>query len=351
MDVLFRKRKSGTSFPPEPNCLEPQFEVFTHRKPDFGGMNSYVKLQISGETIHSFTTTFKHLFQENLIEWLDIPEPLKGTLTRNLSTGVSIPAISKVMAIVNATPDSFYAGSRLMNNFPAIDRILDSKPDIIDIGGESTRPGSVEISPEEEIARIEPIMEYISGSSGAEISLDTRHLEVLERFADRIDYANDITGFSNETMIRIASDHDLGCIVMHMRGTPQTMNSLTEYCDLEYEIMNFLFDRIHSLSRHGIPEKNIIIDPGIGFSKNSGQNLSILRNIASFKFGYPVLMGASRKSFLGKIVNRNEESRLGASIGAAVWSALNGVDIIRVHDPEETRQALSVVSTILNRDS
>lgn len=350
MDVLFRKRRSGSLFSAETDSGEHQFEVFMKRKPEVDHLNSYAKLQISGETIHSFTVTSKELFQECLIERLDIPDPLKGTLEKTLSAGVSVPAASRVMAIVNATPDSFYSGSRLMNNYPSIDKILDSKPDIIDIGGESTRPGSVEINPEEEIARIEPIMEYISGSSEAEISLDTRHPTVLERFTDFVDYANDITGFSNEAMIRIALDHDLSCIVMHMRGTPSTMNSLTEYCDLEYEIVRFLFERIHNLSKYGIPEKNIIIDPGIGFAKNSEQSLSILRNIASFKFGYLLLLGASRKSFLGKIVNRDEESRLGASLGAAAWGVLNGADIVRVHDPEETRQALRVLHSILDRD-
>ena len=348
MDVFFRKRRTGILFSPESKFLEPQFEVFMHRKPDIGDLNSYVKLQISGETIHSFTVSSRELFQEHLIDNLEIPEPLKGTLTDCLSQSFSVQKSTRVMAIINATPDSFYSGSRLVNDFHTIDRILDSKPDIIDIGGESTRPGSVEISSEEEISRVKPIMEYISGSSDTEISLDTRHPEVLDRFADRINYANDITGFSSEEMIRIALEHNLECIVMHMRGSPQTMSSMMEYSDLEYEIIRFLFERVGTLSKHGIPEKNIIIDPGIGFAKNSAQSLSILRNIASFKFGYRVLLGASRKSFLGKIVNKPERDRLGASIGAAVWGTINGVDILRVHDPWETRQALDIVKAILD---
>lgn len=346
MDVVFRKRSDTREIPPFPVSYSDEFEVFMKKPPESSIPNKTRKLWLYGEVIHSFIASREELFEGHLIDELDIPEMMKWVIFRSLSEESRTVKRTRVMAIINATPDSFYKGSRFKGDLAAIDRILDSSPDIIDVGGESTRPGSSEISQEEEIERLTPVIDYISSSSKIRISLDTRHPKVLAKFADRISFANDITGFSSNEMIKTAAEFGLSCNVMHMRGTPETMNQMTEYSDLEYEIIRFLYERIGKILEFGIEQKNIIVDPGIGFAKNFSQNLMILRNARSFKFGYDLLIGASRKSFIGKIVDKDEEGRLSGSLAVAAWAALHGVDILRVHDPDETIQVLKVLNAI-----
>ncbi|MDS0257192.1 dihydropteroate synthase [Thermoplasmatales archaeon AK] len=254
----------------------------------------------------------------------------------------------KLMGIVNATPDSFYSGSRLSVNHMLLDSMLDAKPDIIDVGGESTRPGSLPVSPEIEQKRVKPVIDYISQVSNIPISLDSRNWKTVEAFIDQISYINDISGFTNERMITVASRSGASCIVMHMVGTPQTMMHNTKYDFLEYEIIQFLLERASVLERNGVSREKIILDPGIGFSKDSGENLRIIHNLNSFKVGFPLLVGTSRKSFIGRLTGKDPEQRLPGTIASALECARNGADILRVHDPLEIRDALLVQHAILN---
>lgn len=254
--------------------------------------------------------------------------------------------VPKIMAVANATDDSFYPGSRIADHNYLLDNLLDAKPDIIDIGGESTRPGSLGISVEEEIKRVEPVLDYVVSTGDVPVSLDTKHPEVLLHFADKIQYVNDIGGFRDQRMVDIASDYSLKCISMHMRGTPSNMQSLTDYVDLVPEVLSFLVESAERLSLAGIGKEDIIIDPGIGFSKDFKGNLELLSEISSFNVGYRTLVGASRKSFIGKITGEDTGGRLPGTLAVTAFLAQKGVDIIRVHDPKENIQLIEVLRAV-----
>ncbi len=322
------------------------FELFSDSFIPLSEITPAGKLLIGDKKILHYRLQRETILNLGIVEYLNAPEPIKDLYRKCLSPSYKEKRRIEIMAIVNGTPDSFYSGSRFMGNLGGLSEILDQKPDIIDVGGESTRPGSMEIQPAEEIKRLKPIIEYISGSSDIRISLDTRHPEVVERYVSEIDMINDISGFRSGRMIEIASENKLDCVVMHMRGTPWNMNQLTDYSDIYYEISEFLLERTHQMLEKNIMMENIILDPGIGFSKTYSQNINILKNIHKFDFGLKTLVGASRKSFIGRITDDPPEKRLSGSLAAAVWCAMNGVDIIRTHDPGETRRALDVISAI-----
>lgn len=261
--------------------------------------------------------------------------------------GHSAPSL---MAVVNATPDSFFPGSRIGSNLTRdVDLILDQRPDIIDVGGESTRPGSTRIAPEEEIRRIKPVVEYISESSSIPISIDTRNPETAERMlAYRYAFLNDVSGFSDHGMTRIAVEHDLECVVMHMRGMPDTMQKDTEYVDVISEIIEFFFRRVSEMVEAGVKPGRIILDPGIGFGKNYDGNLKIIRNAHCFNLGFRTLFGTSRKSFLGTATGSIVDNRLGGTIATSVYLMKESIDILRVHDVSANRDALRVYSEIIS---
>ncbi len=247
-----------------------------------------------------------------------------------------------IMGILNATPDSFFNGSRISNT-SQIDSMIDMKPDIIDIGGESTRPGSAEVDPETEFSRIKNVIEYIKSVSNIPLSLDSRHYETVKKaMAYGIDYINDISGFGDNRMVELARDSGSKCIVMHMRGTPQNMTNLTYYDNIFAEINMFFYNRLDSMVKAGIDPGNIILDPGIGFSKDFKGNMSILRSPWSFFLGFDTLFGTSRKGFIGKITGSSVEERIGGTIATSIYLSLNGVDIIRVHDVVPNRDAIKM---------
>jgi len=255
-----------------------------------------------------------------------------------------------IMGIVNVTPDSFYPGSRMQGKpMSGIDAILDQKPDVIDIGGESTRPGSKKLDAEAEIDRIRPVLDYVSSSSDIPVSLDTRNPETAEfALSYGIKYLNDVTGFENPEMIRIASENNLDSIVMHMRGEPENMQKLTEYGDLLFEISLFLQRRTKRMIEGGIHPSRIIVDPGIGFAKNMSGNLDIIRNVESLNRGFRVLVGASRKTFIGRITGEPVEKRLSGTLATSIYLMNGKCDIIRVHDVRENREAIDVYRAIEN---
>ena len=249
----------------------------------------------------------------------------------------------KIMGIVNTTPDSFFPDSRISDTHD-LDLLIDLKPDVIDIGGESTRPGSKEISSGDEISRLRPYIEYLSTTSEIPLSLDTRHPETAREFAQYISFLNDISGFTKEEMVHIALENRMKCIVMHMRGTPENMQERTTYLDIVPEIIHFLHKQATRLFEAGISADDIIVDPGIGFGKDLDGNLNILRDIKSFEFGPDLLVGTSRKGFLGKITGEDVSGRLPGTIATSIYLAQNHVDYLRVHDVKENRDAIEVMA-------
>lgn len=264
-------------------------------------------------------------------------------IARGMETKKRKSSAVRIMGIINATPDSFYPGSTIANNSGLIDRMIEEKPDIIDIGGESTRPGSHMISADAEIERIRPVVQYLSSVSDIPLSIDTYHPETIEAMLQYgIEYVNDISGFSDSRMRELASESDLKCIVMHMRGDPSSMQSFTEYRDIVSEIIGFFFSRLLEMQDSEIDPERIILDPGIGFSKDARGNLEILRNIDSFRIGFPLLVGTSRKSWIGHITGDDVFHRLPGTIASSIYLEMHGVDIIRVHDVAGNRSALRV---------
>jgi dihydropteroate synthase len=254
------------------------------------------------------------------------------------------------MAVLNVTPDSFSDGGLYLSPDSALARarqLLHDGADILDIGGESTRPGAAPVSAEDELRRVLPVVEALASETAVPLSIDTGKPEVAEaclRAGARI--VNDVTGLTNPEMLRVAARHHASVVIMHMRGTPQTMRSLTAYDDLVADIATFLSAQAALARDHGIDD--IILDPGIGFAKTSAQSFLLLQRLPEFAaLGYPVLIGASRKSFLGTLPSSADPAqRLEASVAAAVVAAMNGASILRVHDVRETRKALEVVQAV-----
>jgi len=262
-----------------------------------------------------------------------------------------------VQAVVNVTPDSFYDGGRYATTERAVARaeqVLEEGADIIDIGGESTRPGADPVTVEEETARVLPVVEALAGRIEAPISVDTSKAVVARRSLEagaRI--INDVTGFRGDPeMLDCVAAHGAGVIVMHMRGTPRTMQRLTHYESLMGEIVELLADRVALAEKAGVPRERIVVDPGLGFGKTPEDNLVILRRLSVLtELGCPILVGASRKSFLGRLFGWDLEERLEGSVAAAAAAVLAGASIVRVHDVKETRKVVDTVWAIRHAGS
>jgi dihydropteroate synthase len=256
------------------------------------------------------------------------------------------------MGVLNVTPDSFSDGGRYIDPEKALDQayyMADSGADILDIGGESSRPGANSVSAEEEIKRIIPIIKKLSKKTKLPISVDTVKSEVAEKAFDAgASILNDISALrDDDKMADLAAGSGAYVILMHMRGTPSNMQDNTEYRDLIGEVSGFFNDSASRALEAGIKKEKIIIDPGIGFGKSVEGNFTILKKLDKFlKLGYPVLIGASRKSFIGKTLDVALDERIEGSIAAACYAVLNGADIIRVHDVVETRRALTIIEKI-----
>ena len=255
-----------------------------------------------------------------------------------------------IMGILNVTPDSFSDGGKFYGVNSAVEyalSMIDAGADIIDIGGESTRPGSDPVSIQEEMNRVVPVIEQIRKHSNVPISIDTYKSQVAETAIEAgADIVNDISGCTfDERMPEIIKAHNASIVLMHIKGTPKHMQMNPEYEDMLLEVYSFLSNQTKMLMEVGI--ENIAIDPGIGFGKRQEDNLILLNNLESFKFiDKPLLIGASRKSFLGHVLDKEVDQRLYGSLSVSVLSALKGADIIRVHDVAETKDALKVVEAI-----
>ena len=250
---------------------------------------------------------------------------------------------SSIMAIINVTPDSFYAGSR-KNDRDEILKIIKSDPEYIDIGGESTRPGSVEVSPEEEIRRLSGNVEFIKENYRGKLSLDTRHAETAEKFIEYADMINDVSGLGNTALAAISEEHGREYVLMHTVGTPQTMENHTHYSNLFGEMAMFYFGKLKILSEMGMKPERILIDPGLGFAKDSNSNIEIMKNPWMLNFGFRRVFGHSRKRFLGSVSGSPADKRLPETLAGSISLYINGVEIIRVHDPEENISAIKTFS-------
>jgi dihydropteroate synthase len=260
-----------------------------------------------------------------------------------------------VMGVLNVTPDSFSDGGRFVDPDEALRRALamvEEGADLIDVGGESTRPGSAPVSPDEEIARVRPILERLRPATSAAISIDTRKTEVARVALDLgADVVNDISGLRGDApspRAELAAKAGAGLVLMHMQGEPATMQQAPRYDDVVSEVKGFLFDAARRAEEAGMPREAIAIDPGVGFGKSAEHSVALLRATGELAAtGYPVLIGASRKSMFDKLLGLALEERLEAGLAVAVASVLRGARIVRTHDVKPTVRALRMTEFVL----
>lgn len=261
-----------------------------------------------------------------------------------------------IMGVVNVTPDSFSDGGRYQDIEAAVAHglsLVAQGADILDVGGESTRPGSDPVSAEEEIARVTPVIAGLARQCEAVISIDTNKAQVAAAaMAAGAHVINDVTALTGDpAMTAVAVESGAAVVLMHMLGTPKTMQQNPAYDDVVAEVGAYLAQRAQAVEAAGVARGRIIIDPGIGFGKNLEHNLSLLRNLPRLaELGYPLLLGASRKAFIGQLTGRPVELRLWGTLGAHVLGAALGADIVRVHDVAPLRDALAVCDAVMARE-
>jgi dihydropteroate synthase len=258
-----------------------------------------------------------------------------------------------VMGVVNVTPDSFSDGGAFLDREAAVAhaaRLVDEGVDIVDVGGESTRPGAEPVTLEDEIARVVPVIEGIRAARpGVVISIDTRRSEVAEPALEAgAAIVNDVSGGRDPAMFGLVRDAGAGVVLMHMGGEPATMQDDPRYGDVVGEVHEYLRERVEAAVFAGLETDRLAIDPGIGFGKDLEHNLALLRALPTFgDLDAAIVVGASRKRFLGTLTGVDDPAdRLEASLAAAVWSAVAGADVVRVHDVAATVRALQVADAI-----
>ena len=259
-----------------------------------------------------------------------------------------------IMGILNVTPDSFSDGGQFLkveNAFTHSVKMIEEGADIIDIGGESTKPFADPVSTDEELSRVIPVIEKIRSEYDILISIDTTKSKVAEEaITAGANIINDVSAMEiDENMLQIAKNYNSPIIMMHMKGIPKNMQNNPTYDHLITEIKDYLSSRVKCAINAGIDKKNIIIDPGIGFGKSVEHNFEIINNLDSFvDLGFPVLLGASRKSFIGLTLNVEEKDRLEGSIAANVIGLQKGAKIFRVHDVLAAKKSLIIANKIFN---
>jgi dihydropteroate synthase len=259
-----------------------------------------------------------------------------------------------IMGALNVTPDSFSDGGLYLDPERAFERakeMVDECCDILDIGGESTRPFAPPTSVEEELKRLEPVLERI-GKLDVPVSIDTYKPEVARKALDMgADMVNDVSGMRNDVMVELVAERSVPVVIMHMKGEPRNMQENPEYHDLIGEIGEFLKGSIRKAMEGGIEPSNIVIDPGIGFGKTVEHNLEILRRLGELRdIGHPILVGASRKSFVGKVLGLEVGERLEGSLAAMAVAIINGANIVRVHDVKESVRVARLTDAIIKRE-
>ena len=267
------------------------------------------------------------------------------------------PRKTLIMGIVNVTPDSFSDGGLFFNTNRAVDhalKLVDEGADILDIGGESTRPGAASISVKEELNRVIPVIDKLSKQSEAIISVDTHKPVVAEEAINAgASIINDIGANNNNyKMWNVISSTKAGYICMHMQGSPESMQKNPFYEDVISDVCNFFQERLNSFEEHGISPEQIAFDPGIGFGKSLKHNIELMSQLNKFNvFQRPVLIGASRKSFIEKLLGTPVEKRLPASLTCATWAIMQGSQIIRAHEVAETVQAVRMAEALIENNN
>lgn len=259
----------------------------------------------------------------------------------------------KIMGILNVTPDSFSDGGLYNSDKEAVDqalRMIDEGADIIDIGGESTRPGSEKVSLKDEISRTINVIKLLRKiNSNVLISIDTSKAMVAKlAMEEGADIVNDVSSYNNDKkMIDVVKKYNSGIILMHMQGTPKNMQKNPLYKDVVSEVLEFIDKKISLSLEYGIKKESIAIDPGIGFGKNLKQNLTLLKSLDKFIQIHPTLVGLSRKSFIGEILKEGDpKKRLAGSLGASAFAVMKGAHIIRVHDVKETSDICKILTSL-----
>lgn len=255
----------------------------------------------------------------------------------------------RIMGIINVTPDSFSDGGLFASTRAAIDhglRLIEEGADILDIGGESTRPGSDAVDLEEELRRVIPVIEGLRAKTDRLISVDTRKSKVMEAAAKAgADILNDVSALTHDPeALSVAAESGLPVMLMHAQGDPKTMNDKPQYSDVVLDVFDFLESRIQACEAAGIPRAKIVADPGIGFGKHLHHNVAVMSSLALYHgLGVPILLGASRKKMIGQLCNVDDaKARVPGSLAAAIAGVQAGVQLVRVHDVKETKQALEV---------
>lgn len=254
-----------------------------------------------------------------------------------------------IMGVVNVTPDSFSDGGLFLNTERAVEHaqvLVEEGADIVDVGGESSRPGSDPVSEEEELKRVGPVVTALAEKLNVPISIDTYKPHTADRCLNLgATMVNDITGLRGAAMREVVARHDVPAVIMHMKGEPKTMQENPSYGDVVSDVKDFLAGRALEAERYGV--RQVVIDPGIGFGKTLAHNMTLLRRLSEFKeLPYPVLVGVSRKSSIGQITGAPVDERLPGTLAATAIAVLNGADIVRVHDVKECRQVVQVAEAI-----
>jgi dihydropteroate synthase len=260
---------------------------------------------------------------------------------------------TRVMGIVNVTPDSFYPGSRCPTVAEAVERCLAMEgegADLLDIGGESTRPGSPRLSVEEELARVVPVLEALRGRLSIPVSVDTYKHEVAAAALDAgAAMVNDVTALRGDLqMARLVASRKVPVVLMHALWPPETMQDSPEYVDVVEDVCGFLEERCRHAVGHGVRRDAIVVDPGIGFGKTLAHNLELLRNIPRLmSLGFPVLVGPSRKAFIGELTGRAAPERMAGTAAAVAVCAASGAHILRVHDVGQMKDVVRLVDAVV----
>lgn len=259
---------------------------------------------------------------------------------------------TRIMGVLNVTPDSFYDGGRYWDPYTAVrhgQRMTEEGADIIDVGGESTRPGAEPVRLEEELRRVIPVIERLKDRAGQPISIDTRKAEVARRaIGAGAGMVNDVSGMTADPeMVETVASAGVPVVIMHTAGTPRDMQRNPGYRDTVGEIVDWLGARIEHAVAHGIRRSRIIVDPGIGFGKRLSDNLLLIRSLASFrKLNCPILIGPSRKAFIGRVLDAEKDERMEGTAAAVALSVANGASIIRVHDVREMGRVVRMTDAI-----
>jgi len=257
----------------------------------------------------------------------------------------------KIMGILNVTPDSFSDGGKFSHFDSALKQVesmIEHGVDIIDIGGESTRPGAVDVSEQDELTRVIPLLKAIKENFTVQVSIDTSKTEVMEQsITYGADIINDVRALQNEGCLAVLAQCDIPVCLMHMQGMPRTMQTKPEYTNIITDIKDFFNERIIACEDAGIAKSRLILDPGFGFGKTLEQNYQLLAQLAQFhSIGLPLLSGTSRKSMIGNLLNREVTERLAGSVTTAIIAMQQGAEIIRVHDVKETVDALKILQAV-----